>query len=278
MAEQAITQEQLFLPLLHFIADHGGEIDRQEDHLLDALADRLGLTDEERNRETEGGGRNQWRSTVEYSRAKLLDDYEAIAKGPRGIWRLTDRGWTMVKYPPRNMQESFDEWREARQAQRPEDAPLPPFRPSGRTTTRLENMSQGLTREIGAVLCVKRNGELARALREEYEYRCQLCHRHRLDCPRIPMTDGRYYVEVHHLEALAELVARYEHGQLSDSEYANLTSWHNIIVVCSYHHMLIHHHDPPFEFVRDEFAFRTADGGIALKIVRRLEPHLEIHS
>ncbi len=92
------------------------------------------------------------------------------------------------------------------------------------------------------------------------------------------MADGRYYVEVHHLEGLAELLARYEHGQLSDSEYANLTSWHNVIVVYSYHHMLIHHHDPPFEFVRDEFAFRTADGGTALKIVRRLEPHLEIHS
>ena len=43
MAEQAITQEQLFLPLLHFMADHGGEIDRQKDDLLNALADRLGL-------------------------------------------------------------------------------------------------------------------------------------------------------------------------------------------------------------------------------------------
>ncbi len=128
MAEQAITQEQLFLPLLHFIADHGGEIDRQEDHLLNALADRLGLTDEERNRETEGGGRNQWRSTVEYSRAKLLDRYEAIARGsPQGIWRLTDLGWTMVKYPPPEMQESFDEWREARQARSPRTRPYPHF-------------------------------------------------------------------------------------------------------------------------------------------------------
>lgn len=42
MAEQAITQEQLFLPLLHFIADHGGEIDRQADNLLDALPDPHG--------------------------------------------------------------------------------------------------------------------------------------------------------------------------------------------------------------------------------------------
>jgi len=55
MAEQAITQEQLFLPLLHYIADHGGEIDRQNDNLLDSLADRLGLTDEERQRETREG-------------------------------------------------------------------------------------------------------------------------------------------------------------------------------------------------------------------------------
>ncbi|WP_420441963.1 winged helix-turn-helix domain-containing protein [Candidatus Palauibacter sp.] len=119
MPDQAITQEQLFLPLLHFISDHGGEIDRQEDRLLDALADRLALTDEERNRTTEGG-RNQWRSTVEFARAKLLAGYEAIDNdSPRGIWRLTDRGRAMVEYPPSEMKESFREWREKRLAQRP---------------------------------------------------------------------------------------------------------------------------------------------------------------
>ena len=176
------------------------------------------------------------------------------------------------------MQESFREWREARQAQKPQEAPPPPFRPSGHTTARLENISQGLTREITETLRIKRNGELARALREEYKYRCQLCHRSQVDCPRIPMADGRYYVEVHHLEGLAEVVARHEHGQLSDSEYANLTSWHNVVVVCPYHHMLIHHHRPRLEFVRDELAFRTADGRTALKIVRRLKPHLAIPS
>lgn len=279
MAEQAITQEQLFLPLLHFIADHGGEIDRQKDDLLDALADRLGLTDQERNRVTEGGKRNQWRSTVEFSRAKLLDQFEAIERGsPHGIWCLTELGWAMVTHPQPEMLQDFREWREKRQAEKPQDAPLPPFRPSGRAATRLENMSQGLTREITEVLRVKRNGELARALREEYKFRCQLCGPCQFDCPRIPMADGRYYVEVHHLEGLAEVVARHENGQLSDSEYVNLTSWHNVVVVCPYHHMLIHHHDPPFEFVRDELAFSTADGGTVLKIVRRLEPHLETHS
>ncbi|WP_419942953.1 winged helix-turn-helix domain-containing protein [Candidatus Palauibacter sp.] len=278
MAEQAITQEQLFLPLLHFMADHGGEIDRQKDDLLNALADRLGLTDEERDRVTEGG-RPQWRSTVEFSRAKLLDGYGAIENdSPHGIWRLTDRGRAMVEYPPSEMQESFREWRERRLAQRPPDALPPPFRPSGRAATRLENMSQGLTREVTATLRVKRNGGLARALREEYKYRCQLCDGCNPDCPRIRMADGRYYVEVHHLAGLAEVVARHEHGQLSDSEYANLTSWHNVVVVCPYHHMLIHHHDPPLEFGRDELAFRTGDGGTVLKIVRRLAPHLEIHS
>lgn len=276
MAEQAITQEQLFLPLLHFISDHGGEIDRQEDRLLDALADRLGLTDEERSRTTEGGSRNQWRSTVEFSRAKLLDEYRAIDNdSPQGIWRLTDRGRAMVEHPPSEIQESFREWRQRRLAHLPQDALPPPFRPSGRAVTRLENMSQGLTREVTETLRVKRNAGLAKALREEYKYRCQLCDDSHPDCPPIPMADGRYYVEVHHLHGLAEVAARHEHGQLSDSEYANLTSWHNIVVVCPYHHMLIHHHDPPLEFVRNELAFRTADGGAALKIVRRLESHLE---
>ena len=89
------------------------------------------------------------------------------------------------------------------------------------------------------------------------------------------MADGQYYVEVHHLEGLAEIATRHEHGQLSDSEYVNLTSWHNVIVVCPYHHMLIHRHHPPIEFVRGELVFRTADGATAFPIVERVESHLE---
>ncbi|WP_419167692.1 winged helix-turn-helix domain-containing protein [Candidatus Palauibacter sp.] len=275
MAEQAITQEQLFLPLLHFMADHGGEIDRQKDDLLNALADRLGLTDEERDRTTEGG-RNQWQSTVEYSRFKLLAVYDAIDEdSPHGTWRLTDRGWTIVKSPPAEMEEYFREWWEQRETERPADTLPPPSRPSGLPSARLENMTQGLIREVTEELRVKRNGELARALREEYGYRCQLCDLEDPECPRIPMADGRYYVEAHHLGGLAEVVARYEHGQLSDSEYANLTSWHNIVVVCPYHHMLIHHHDPTIEFVQEELVFRTADGTTELPIVRRLPSHLK---
>jgi hypothetical protein len=112
MAEQAITQEQLFLPLLWFIADRGGSIDRQADNLLEALADEIGLSTEERERET-AGGRDQWRSTVENSRRKLVGR-GLIATGEWGIWRLTDEGLRQAGNPPAEMVEQFEEWLDTR--------------------------------------------------------------------------------------------------------------------------------------------------------------------
>lgn len=279
MTEQAITQEQLHLPLLQFIADHGGEIDRQEDDLLDALADRLGLTEEERQRTTEGRDRPQWQSTVEYTRLKLIENYEAIERPSsseeHGIWRLTDAGWELLANPPAELVRQFEEWKAGRQETRPDDAEEPPTKPSGEFQVRLEQMQESLERITDQTIRTKRNSALARVLKEEYEFFCQLCDPEVPECPRIPMANGRFYVEVHHILGLAEVAGRFEHGQMDDSEYINLTSYHNVLVLCPYHHRLVHHHDPPFEFDWDNLQF-AAGGEFVLPVINRHAPHLEV--
>lgn len=273
MVEQAITQEELHLPLLNFIADHGGEIDRQEDDLLDALAERLGLTAEERQRTTESG-RNQWRSTVEWSRYKLIERHSALDEDSKdGVWRLSDRGWSIVRNPPSHLRRQFEAWREDRTKNRPEGAPEPPERPSGYFEYRLDQMQENAQPQVRERLRLRRNRALADALKQEYDYCCQLCHSDEPDCPVIPMKNGRNYVEVHHIMGLAEIVAAEGEGQLEESEYQNLTSYHNVIVVCPYHHILLHHRDPPLEFDSENFRFVADDKVIPL--VHRHPPHLE---
>jgi hypothetical protein len=271
--EQAITQEELFLPLLRFIADHGGEIHRDTDDILNGLADRLGLTQEERNRTTDGG-RHQWRSTLEYSRLKLIERHGAIATGRRSVWPLTERGWRLARQPTREMQDSFDGWQQRRREDRPASAPPPPLKPGGGFQTRLDQLQEALTRRVVSRLATARNRALADALKDEYDYRCQLCDPHRPESPRIPARDGSAYVEVHHLDGLAEIAARAEHGEMAETEYQNLTSYHNVIVVCPYHHRLIHHHVPVLIFDRRALRFVTDDGMATATVRLRHDPHL----
>lgn len=109
MAQQAITQAQLFVPLLWFIADRGGQIDRQADNLLEALADDLALTEEELERKTEKG-RPQWTSIVENCRRKLVARGLIETGTEHGIWRLTDEGLRQAEDPPPEMIDKFDGW------------------------------------------------------------------------------------------------------------------------------------------------------------------------
>ena len=109
MAEAAISQEQLFVPLLWFMADRSGQIDRQADDLLGALADDLALTQEERERET-AHGRDQWRSTVENCRRKLVARGLIETGTEHGIWRLAEEGLRQAEDPPPEMIDKFDGW------------------------------------------------------------------------------------------------------------------------------------------------------------------------
>jgi len=274
MTEQAITQEELFLPLLHFLADHGGEINRANDHLLEALADRLGLTTEERNRTTDSY-REQWRSTVEYSRQKLLELHHAIDKtSPRGIWRLSTTGWNLVRSPTAEMLGDFARWRDGRSKKRPNGAPAPPGMPQGDFDHRFNQLADSLQRTRGAALRVKRSQALVRELKAAYDFKCQLCDPARPEIPRIPIDDNRFYVEVHHLDGLAELADKAESGQLDDSVYAHVTSHHNLLVVCAHHHRLIHNHVPKLLFSRQDLRFVALNGGLQIQVCSRRGAHL----
>lgn len=274
MAHQAITQEELFLPLVHFIADHGGEINRRRDDLVNGLADRLGLTGEERSRTTDGG-RNQWTATVEYSRLKLIERFNAIGTGRYAVWPLTENGWRLANDPPDDWIRRYEAWKRRRRRTRPNDAPPPPNRPSGDFQSRIPQIQETLNRTRSETLRTKRNQALARALKEEYDHECQLCDPDDPDCPPIDMGAPRRYVEVHHIEGLAEVAERAEHGQLNDSEYVNLTSYHNVIVVCAYHHRLLHHYQADFQFFPDDLCFLSADGDLILEVVHHSDGHLK---
>jgi hypothetical protein len=109
MTKQAISQEELFVPLLWFIADHGGEIERQGDRLFEALAEGLALTEEELERKTEKG-RDQWTSIVENCRRKLVARGLIETGTEAGIWRLTEEGLRQAEDPPPEMTDKFDRW------------------------------------------------------------------------------------------------------------------------------------------------------------------------
>jgi hypothetical protein len=274
MTEQAITQEELFLPLLHLLADYGGEIDRANDQLLDVLADRLGLTTEERNRTTDQD-REQWRSTVEYSRQKLLDLHDAIDHtSPRGIWRLSVTGWNLVRNPTAEMLSDFASWRKGRSDVRPDSAPPPPEIPQGDFDQRFAQLADSLKRTRRAALRLKRNQALVRELKNAYESKCQLCDPAHPEIPRIPIDNNRFYVEVHHLEGLAELANKAEDGQLDDSAYADVTSHHNLIVVCAHHHRVIHNHLPQLVFSRETLRFESTAGDLQFGVRLHQGTHL----
>jgi len=110
MTKQAITQEELFVPLLWFIADRDGEIERQRDKPFEALADELALTDEERDRKTEKTGRDQWTSIVENCRRKLVARGLIAAGTPPGVWRLSEEGRRQAENPPQDMIEKLEGW------------------------------------------------------------------------------------------------------------------------------------------------------------------------
>ena len=258
MASQAITQEQLFLPLLQFIADHGGKIHRKHDDVMTALADRLGITTEERDRSTDGG-RNQWMSTVENCRRKLAAR-GMILGGESSVWPLSDKGWEYVAEPPDEWIARFDDWREQRGASLAGQGGSSPEKPSGHFEERMEQFDESLGARSDAALRPLRNRALVEALKEEYGYGCQLCDSSDPECPKISTGQGRYYVEVHHLKGLAEVGKRAILGQLDEDEYENLTSYHNVVVVCPYHHRLLHHRVPSFEFHPERLSFVDEDG------------------
>lgn len=106
--------ETLMLPLLRLAADANG----QEVPLPGAvgrLADQFNLTDEERQELLPSGGTFKFSSRVSWART-YLQKAGLLESARRGHFRITDRGWSVLKTKPNHIDgellSQFEEFRE----------------------------------------------------------------------------------------------------------------------------------------------------------------------
>ena len=110
---------------------------------------------------------------------------------------------------------------------------------------------------------IQRSQTLRDGLINYYASRCQICGDDAGSPFRIPMESaGRFYVEVHHVNGLAETVARQNNGV---SVGFRVNGIGNLVVLCPHHHAMVHWHYPRFEFDRTEGAWQNA-GGATLRL------------
>lgn len=104
----------------------------------------------------------------------------------------------------------------------------------------------------------RRSRPLAESVKRLYAFKCQLCDG---TIPRIHIGGGRYYVEVHHLEGLAEVSSgRRAAGVTQETSELELDRASNIAVLCPHHHALMHHGGGGFRFDRESKCFTGPDG------------------
>ncbi len=106
----------------------------------------------------------------------------------------------------------------------------------------------------------RRSRQLAEELKRLYGFRCQLCDG---SIPSIHIGGDRYYVEVHHIQGLAEVnQATRSVGPTQDASELLLDRAENIVVVCPHHHMVLHYAHGGVEFDRANQRFIGRDGTI----------------
>lgn len=104
----------------------------------------------------------------------------------------------------------------------------------------------------------RRSRKLAEKLKTLYGHKCQLCTNDNL---AIIMADGTQYVEVHHIQGLAEADPEGSNGAVSQQGAAlSLDHYKNLIVVCPFHHAMLHHDHRKFEFDDKKRLFIADDG------------------
>lgn len=105
---------------------------------------------------------------------------------------------------------------------------------------------------------IQRSQKLRDLLVNYYNSRCQICEEN--SSLLIPTEIvGRFYVEVHHVNGLAESYALQQSGLRVGLRVNGLE---NLIVLCPHHHATLHHHWPRYEFDRDNLLWRHTQGGI----------------
>jgi hypothetical protein len=110
---------------------------------------------------------------------------------------------------------------------------------------------------------VTRSRALVDALKELYEYRCQLCGDSEL-IPTIPTLGGRFYVEVHHLWGFLEASSG---DQLNGTPLVDRAD--NCIVACPYHHALLHYREPRYRFDPASVGFVDETGAVLVLEMKR---------
>jgi hypothetical protein len=90
---------------------------------------------------------------------------------------------------------------------------------------------------------------LSEALFAYYDWRCMICDSDGSGIPLIPTKNGKYYVEIHHLDGLAENFSE-------ETDCRHLNEVGNLIVICAHHHTVIHRHHPKLIFDRSELAWK----------------------
>jgi len=118
---------------------------------------------------------------------------------------------------------------------------------------------------------IQRSQRLRDLLINYYESHCQICGD---NAPfRIPTEVAqRDYVEVHHVNGLAESVALQAEGLLVGLRVNGLG---NLTVLCPHHHATVHHHYPQYEFHRQTLAWRHHKGG-TLALQRLTKEHADL--
>lgn len=98
----------------------------------------------------------------------------------------------------------------------------------------LSNIQNEINTETVETRRNKRSQRLVNLLKELYDYQCQICGEE-TNIPVINMSNGRNYVEVHHIVPL--------HNQafFDDESTYTLDNYKNAIVVCPHHHKVLHY-------------------------------------
>lgn len=112
---------------------------------------------------------------------------------------------------------------------------------------------------------IARSKKLVSKLKQLYSYRCQLCSSDGTGIPLIERLDGTYYVEVHHIKALA--YANEMESHMDNDDF--LDTYINAIVVCPFHHKVLHYHHGGFEEIisKDNELYFVSKKGSLLKII-----------
>lgn len=148
---------------------------------------------------------------------------------------------------------------------------LKPLRTDEEYLAELRRLKGENRRETSRISRAKRNRLIAERLKQLYQYACQLCPP-KGGIPPIPMKNGTFYVEVHHIRGFSEVAALLDESQ--DSGEFLIDDFENMVVLCPYHHKLLQHYRSKVRFETTSKSFVSED--LSLRIPLQLNKHFSL--